>query len=251
MGTQKNVFDKINNYIEDAEGSIITLVTTMIPWLAPLLPAYLTMTHLINDLKIPATVAWAMAASVEFLGLAAVATAFDAMRHNKQKDNRAKENKVSLTFPVGSYVFYLLIVLVVNVVLGIPMQEENKVYAHLIATGLLTLISAPAFIIAVTRHQRHTIRANAKDEGTSKSANVRSASADAPVRNAQRTAHRDSTKLYFEDFEKDQLARNGLGMMSAGEIQEKYGRKRRAAYDWINKFKDLHPDYETHKEVSE
>lgn len=152
-----NIFETINDHIEGAEGSIITLVTTLVPWLAPILPAYMTGFHLIEMLKTPLWVAIPMALSVEFLGLAAISTAFSAMRHNKKKDNRAKANKVELAFPVVAYVFYLLIVLVVNVVLEIPMEPQNHQYAQIAAIALLTLISAPAFVIAVSRQEQREI----------------------------------------------------------------------------------------------
>lgn len=149
-----NTFDRINAAIEDAESSIITLVTTLIPWLAPALPAYLTYSHL-SAMGIPSAVAVAMALCVEGLGLSAVATAFAAMRHNKK--HRAEMRKTSLAFPIGAYVFYLLVVITVNVVLSLPLTETARVYAQVAAIALLTLISAPAFIIAVARQEQRSI----------------------------------------------------------------------------------------------
>lgn len=150
-----NIFDRINAWIEDAEGSIITLVTTLIPWLAPALPAYLTYSHLAADIGIPAAVSGAMAASVEFLGLSAISVAFAAMRHNKT--HKAEIRKVSLKFPVIAYVFYITVVLVVNVVLSLPLTAAARQYAQVGAIALLTLISAPAFVIAVSRQEQREI----------------------------------------------------------------------------------------------
>lgn len=149
-----NLFDKINRAVEDAEGSIITLVTTLIPWLAPALPAWLTYSHL-SEMGIPFAVSVAMAACIEGLGLAAVSTAFSAMRHNKQ--HRAEVRRVSLAFPVLAYLFYITVVIVVNVVLSLPLTETAREYAQVGAIALLTLISAPAFVIAVARNDQRAV----------------------------------------------------------------------------------------------
>lgn len=157
-----NLFDRINANIEGAEGSIITLVTTLIPWLAPALPAYLTYSHLSADLRIPALVALTMALVVEFLGLAAISTAFTAMRHNRQRENKAGARRVSLAFPVGAYVFYIAAILAVNVLLEWPMSTDARQYARIGVIALLTLISAPAFVIAVARQEQHKIASDSQ-----------------------------------------------------------------------------------------
>lgn len=223
MDKQTNIFERVNTWIEGAEGSIITLVTTFIPWLAPLLPAYLTKTHLVEDLNIPTGVSWAMAACVEFLGLAAVSTAFSAMRHNKQRVNRAGDKKVSLVFPVSAYIFYLVVVVTVNVILGIPVAEEYKIWLHLAAIALLTLISAPAFVIAVARQEQHKIMQIAQNP------------VQTPVQIAQ-DKMQIAQRFTYDDFERDQLARNGQGPMPVDEVQERYNQKRRTAYNWLSRY---------------
>lgn len=151
----ENIFERINNWIEAVESSFITLITTLIPWLAPALPAYLTYYHLSEMVHVPPAVSIMMALSVEFLGLSAVSSAFQAMRHNKR--NKAKYKKVSVGFPVGAYIFYLVVILTVNVALELPLSEEWHGYMQIGAIALLTLISAPAFIIVISRQQRHEV----------------------------------------------------------------------------------------------
>lgn len=148
-----NFFDRANAWMENVEGSAITLVTTFIPWLAPALPAFLTYSHLTTNLDVPIVVAVAMAATVEFLGLAAVSTAFQYMRHNKV--NKAEKNKVNLGFPVVAYLFYLAVLVTVNVLPEIPWI--NSIFVRAASITLLTLISAPAFVITVSRQQTKTI----------------------------------------------------------------------------------------------
>lgn len=150
----KEKIENLNSSIEDAEGAIITFVTTMIPWLAPAMPAWLTYSHLI-EIGIPKPIAGSMALTVEFLGLSAVSTAFQAMRHNKT--HKADKRKVSLRFPIIAYVFYILVILTVNIVMEIPMTEIQKTWAEIASIGLLTLISTPAFIIAIARQEQRQI----------------------------------------------------------------------------------------------
>lgn len=236
MSEPQNIFDRINDGIEGAEGSIITLINTLIPWTAPTLPAYITGTHLYADLGFPWFVAVLQAISVEFLGLSAITTAFDIMRHNKQQ--RADKNKLSILYAVGAYAGYLSIILVVNVVLGIPMREEYKVYAGLGATGLLTLISLPAFLITAVRQKQREI---AQEIAQQADAKVQKSSATAQGTAQHKTAqHSTKRKFTYDDFERDQLARNGQGPIEWHEIMTTYERSRRTAYKWLEIFDEKH-----------
>lgn len=153
-----NIFDKINIWIEDVENSIVTLITTLIPWLAPMLPAYFTFYHLANmSIPVPPWVAISMALAVEFLGFAAISTAFEVMRHNKETTNRKKANQIPLGFPVGAYIFYIIIVLTVNVLMELPLPENYHQYTEILSIALLSLVSVPAFVIVISRHQRREI----------------------------------------------------------------------------------------------
>lgn len=245
---KKNVFDYINEFIENAEGSVITLITSLIPWTAPTLPAFITGTHLYQDLHFPQWVAVAQAISVEFLGLSAITTAFDILRHNKQQ--KTDKHKLSIWYAVGAYAGYLAIILMVNVVLGIPMPPEYKVYAGLGATGLLTLVSLPAFLITAVRQKQREIAEELHTASAERKLNkVQNARADAHVHNAQGNAQTGVKGYTYADFERDQLSRNGLGMMSVDEIQRSYNRKRRAAYNWISRFHQEHPEYHGKEKV--
>jgi hypothetical protein len=199
-----NIFDRINSAIEDAEGSIITLVTTLIPWLAPALPAYLTYSHL-HEIGIPFAVAVAMALCVEGLGLSAVATAFSAMRHNKQ--HRAEVRRVSLAFPIGAYLFYLIVIITVNVVLSLPLSDQIRQYAQVGAIALLTLISAPAFVIAVARQDQRQV-----------------------VREWQ--GQRQERRSIVTVSDKTGKATDNLSVMSVDDIVRQYGISERTAYRW-------------------
>jgi len=208
-----NLFDRINAVIENAEGSIITLVTTLIPWLAPALPAWLTWYHLTGMLAIPPAIAVAMALTVEFLGLSAVSTAFSYMRHNKI--NRSQKNRVSLAFPIGAYLFYLLVVVVVNVVQEIPMSEQGQQVSRVVSIALLTLISAPAFVIAIARDQQRKIETEVSASKTERNG-----------KKAERSGKfTDWRKLPVED-------RQLIADMETAEIVRVYDVSDRTARNW-------------------
>ncbi len=220
-----NWFERINGAIEDAEGAIITLVTTLIPWLAPLLPAYLTYSHLTGEIGIPGWVAAAMALSVEFLGLAAIATAFAAMRHNKTQSGKAKMRKVSLAFPVAAYVFYITIVLTVNVVLSLPLTPAARQYAQVAALAGLTLISAPAFVIAVSRQDQRDVEREWRESRPDKEKGER----------PKAKMHTRARATYAE-FAVAQVAR--AKPMDVQEIIDNYRVSRRTAYNWLERFRE-------------
>ncbi|RJX17563.1 MAG: hypothetical protein C4575_13040 [Desulforudis sp.] len=216
-----NIFDRINTAIESAEGSIITLVTMLIPWLAPALPAWLTWYHLTGVLQIPAGISAAMALTVEFLGLSAVSTAFSYMRHNKL--NRAQKNRVSLAFPIGAYLFYLLVVVTVNVVQEIPMSEKGQQISRVVSIALLTLISAPAFVIAIARDQQRKIEAEISGMKTEKFGKKPEASVKIS----------DWRKLPEED-------RQLIANMTTREIMQAYGVIDRTARNWRSAARNGH-----------
>lgn len=220
-----NFFDRINAFIEESEGSFITLITALIPWLAPALPAYLTWYHLTGTLDIPGEVAAAMALTVEFLGLSAVSTAFASMRHNKT--NQAQKNKVSLAFPIGAYIFYILVVVVVNIVQEIPMDAQGKVISRIVSIGLLTLISAPAFVIAIARDQQRKIEQEVANKQASKSSNK-----------LQEVAGNEqlSSRVTFRDWRNvPHEHRLRIAELTASQIQEIYFLPERTSYGWKDK----------------
>jgi len=220
-----NWFDRANQWLEGVEGSIITFVTMLIPWLAPALPAWLTFSHLTGEIGIPSVVAGAMAASVEFLGLAAIATAFAAMRHNRM--DAAQKRKVSLSFPVIAYVFYVCVVLTVNVVLSLPIGEDLRPYVHAGVIALLTLISAPAFVIAVARQDQREMEQAARD---AKGGRVQAVQSPVQVHVQQRAT--------YEQFAIAQMARGDAKAMSPQDIQAHFGVSRRTAYNWLERYRE-------------
>lgn len=143
-----NIFEKISNVVNSAEDSIINLLTVIAPWLVPVIPAFLTYWHTNRDLGFPAWVAWTSAIVVEVLGLASMRTSISFFEHNKRYSKDT--NKAPFWLAVSTYVFYLLVILAVNVLLDIT---NNIKWTNILAIALFSLLSVPAGLLISVRAQ--------------------------------------------------------------------------------------------------
>lgn len=142
-----NFFDKANQWIEQTESSIVNFVSAFAPWLAPIIPAYLTYTHTQTILGFPVEIAFIGALVIEFLGLATISTSTTFWKHNQRYSS--KENQVPLWIALGTFVFYLVVILTVNVVLSWRVYKAEE----LVAITLLTSLSVPAAVTIAVRSQ--------------------------------------------------------------------------------------------------
>jgi len=139
-------FDRLQELTRNLERVTLDLVAATTPWLAPLIPAYLAGHNMLAVLGFPLPLAVIGAAVVEFLGLAAVHTTFQFWQWNETGTGtfRAPTRVAGL---VG--VFYLAIVITVNVIL-----EVGRVPAvGIAAKALLSLISVAAGVVLALRSQ--------------------------------------------------------------------------------------------------
>jgi len=142
-----NLFDKFNSWLNNVEVSVVNTVSIIAPWLAPLIPAYLTHKHSQSFLSFSTGMAWVSACVVELLGFSTVSTVVSFWKHNqKYKD---KKNHSPLWLAVGAFTYYLLVVLAVNVLLSIEYYSTRA----LIAITLLTTLSLPAAVTIAIRSQ--------------------------------------------------------------------------------------------------
>ena len=146
-----NIFETISETINGAEKSFLDLLSALVPWAVPVIPAYLTVYHTQNEMGFPAWVAFTAGFVTEVLGIASVATAIKFYRHNlKYKDNK---NHAPFLLAIGTYVFYLVIILTVNVLLEFVAGSRST--AVIIAIGLFSLLSLPSAVLISIRAQ-HT-----------------------------------------------------------------------------------------------
>lgn len=153
---RKNFFDALNDWIREVEFSLVNLVSTVAPWLAPLAPAYLSFTHMNEFLNFPLWVSFSIAGVVEMLGLSTISTALMFWNHNRRYS--ADRNKVPISVPIISFLFYLGIVLTVNVLLEI---NQDGV-ALVVAKALLTLLTIPAAVTLAVRTMHQELKEGLK-----------------------------------------------------------------------------------------
>jgi hypothetical protein len=111
----------------------IDTVSTVIPWLSPLVPAFMAFRAMSDVLAFPFWLAAITAGVIELLGLATINTAFSFWNYNQEKRKIDPRSPVQLAVLVTLY--YLIVVLVVNTML------DNSPDMHKVAKGLLSSIS--------------------------------------------------------------------------------------------------------------
>lgn len=127
------------------EATLIDNLAATIPWLAPVVPAFMIYHSLTAVIHFPAWVGAVSAVVVEFLGLATVSTVFQFWSYN---DARRKTDPVApMRVAAGAAGFYLAVVILVNVILDRAPLEQ------LVAKALLSTLSSVAAITLSIRAQ--------------------------------------------------------------------------------------------------
>jgi len=145
----KKFFDVLTSAINGSDRSVLDLLSALVPYAVPVIPAYLTYYHALNEMDFPSWVAWTAAFVVEALGMASVSTAIRFWRNNqKYKDEK---NKAPFGLAIFVYIFYLVIVITVNVVLEV--YSGTRTSAIIFAIGLFSLLSLPSGVLVSIRAQ--------------------------------------------------------------------------------------------------
>jgi hypothetical protein len=171
-------FEFVSEVINSAERSFLDLLSALVPYAVPIIPAFLTFDHVHKMMGFEVWVAWTAAFVTEVLGITSVSTAIRFYRHNAiyaaqaaapqpadpatkgkrikanaaaVKKNKSAKNKAPFGLAIFTYVFYLVIVLSVNVLLLI--ESQSKTAAVIWAIGLFSLLSVPSGILISIRSQ--------------------------------------------------------------------------------------------------
>lgn len=143
------VADNFNN----AEKAFLDLLSALVPYAVPIIPAYLTYYHTLNEMQFPQWVAWTSAFVVEALGLASVSTAIRFWAHNRRyKDVK---NKAPLNVAISVYAFYVIIIITVNVIFEIMTKSRNG--WTIFAIALFSLLSFPSGVLISVRRMHSDI----------------------------------------------------------------------------------------------
>ena len=157
--------ESVQRFIKAVETVFIDTVSTVIPWLSPLVPAFMAYRAMNDVLSFPIWLAAITAGVIELLGLATINTAFSFWNYNQEKRKMDPRSPVQLAILVTLY--YLIVVLVVNTML------DNSPTVHKVAKGLLSSISIVGGVtialrasharrVAEIRAERERIRAERK-----------------------------------------------------------------------------------------
>lgn len=147
-----NKFDELNEWIRDTENSLVNFLSAFSPWLAPLIPAYMTYQHAYETLHFPFFFALAGSAVVEILGFSAVSTYLSFWFYNRR--NRAEGKKAPLTVVVIAFGFYLTLIIFSNVLLDTFPSEK---WAEIVVRALFTLQTIPAAMLVSVRTQHREL----------------------------------------------------------------------------------------------
>ena len=148
----ENLFDKLNDWVNNTEGSLVNFLTAFAPWLAPLAPAYMTYVHMVDFLLFPKPLAFSLALVVEILGFGTVSTFLDFWFFNRR--NKAAVKKAPIWLVMVSFGFYLGLILVSNVMIDVAKAFGTEMHQNLAIVSvraLLTLQTIPAAIIVAVR----------------------------------------------------------------------------------------------------
>lgn len=143
------LFEYISKVINGAEKSFLDLLSALVPYFVPVIPAYLTFYHTRDQMAFPTEVAWTAAFVVEVLGMTSISTAIRFYRNNKRYST--EQNKAPFNLAIFTYIFYLVVVLSVNVLLEVV--AEKRTPAIILAIALFSLLSVPSGVLISIRSQ--------------------------------------------------------------------------------------------------
>jgi hypothetical protein len=226
----ETLFRVASEIINGAETSFLDLLSAIVPYAVPVIPAYLTYWHTKDWMMFPHPVALTAAFVVEVLGITAVSTAIRFYRHN-QRYKDAK-NHAPFRLAIGVYAFYLIIVLAVNVIGEV--DQGTRSGAVILGIALFALLSVPSGVLISIRTQFKEMldeRTARKIHGSTPLLTVNNADTGSVA--VKGDWRRDSKNLSPDELRA--IAYN----MKIDDIARKYGLKHRAAVDWKANAKGL------------
>ena len=125
------------------ENLLIDIVASYSPWIAPLVPAYMTYQNMTTRLGFPIWAGLAAAICVETLGLSSIQTAVSFWQWNDSRQKVDPKAPVMLAILTGG--FYLATILTVNAML------DNAPGVYRLAKAVLSSLSVCAGVILALR----------------------------------------------------------------------------------------------------
>jgi hypothetical protein len=183
--TSKRVRDflrAVQGIVQELETTLVDTLASVAPWLGPIAPAYLAYKAMVGVLGLPVWVAFVIAAVIELLGISTINTAVQFWNYNQTK--RQSDPRAPFWMAVIMAVFYLTVVLVVNVLL------DNADLVQKTAKFLLSALS-PVAAVTLSLRAQHTRRV----------LNVTDRKAQEKVERAERKSRKVTEKVTEEEVE--------------------------------------------------
>lgn len=223
------LFSFFTRQIRNTEHAFVTFIAAVIPWLVPVIPAYLTGYHVVNELKLPEWAGWVIGSVIEGLGLASMSKIIAFWENNKKYTSEA--NKMPIKVPIFTYIWYLMVVIVVNILLE---YESGASALRIWTIGLLATLSVPtAALIAVNSiwTERNLLKESEKLQKRS----AKSTEVSEPPENVQKVTEslpKDWRKLRPMLKDSDLRVFASLSPSNVRELSEHYNVTERTIWNW-------------------
>lgn len=143
------VLEAISDTFAGGERAWLDLLGALVPYGVTLIPAYLTYFHTYKIMEFPQWVAAVAAFVVEVFGVTSMHTIVKFWENNKKYTSDKSEMRAPLNLAIFTYAFYMVIVLVVNVVLE-TVSKQRSAWV-IVAIALFSLMGIPAGILVAIR----------------------------------------------------------------------------------------------------
>jgi signal transduction histidine kinase len=225
----------IQGIVQELETTLVDTLAAVAPWLGPIAPAYLAYQAMVNVLMLPVWVASVIAAVIELLGISTINTSVQFWNYNQTK--RQSDPNAPFWLALVMAVFYLSVVLVVNVLL------DDATVIHKTAKFLLSALSPVAAVTLSLRaqHSRRMLdvadvkRQEKEEREKRKLQKVSSKDSEGKVKRAKVTEEKPETFGKWKHWTKvprEERAKIS-GMSDVRQVEATYGVSERTAYNWM------------------
>jgi hypothetical protein len=231
--SERNVFDNLNEWVNNTEGSLVNFLTAFSPWLAPLAPAFMTYQHMVEFLQFPIWLSFVLASVVEILGFGTVSTFLDFWFFNRL--NRAKQKKAPIWLVVLSFSFYLALILASNVIIDVAKEFgtlAQQATAVVTVRALLTLMTIPGAIIVAVRTGHRDLLREIKREKQEKAGKVSESSAKVSQEQTSVPKVSDWRKLRPTLTDQELYSIAYLSPAEVSEVANKFDVTERTVQNW-------------------
>lgn len=227
---EKAVFflESIQRFVKAVETVFIDTVSTVIPWLSPLVPAFMAYRAMTDILDFPYWLSVITAGVIELLGLATINTAFSFWAYNQEKRKIDQKSPVMLAVLVTLY--YLVVVLVVNTML------DTSPAMHKIAKGLLSSISIVGGVTIALRAS-HSRRINEIRTERERIRSMRKGVKNVSAGDSLQLANAVKAQKRAESIERTYQYVLDHPDAHISEIARETGKSRPTIYDYLNELK--------------